>query len=93
MATRSIFLPGKSHGQGSLAGRGVHEVAKRVGHDIATKQQIHYKQNLIEVGGGGYQGCLHPFLQPHACPWLGTRGLERWLGCYLDLGVRGWENT
>ena len=25
----------------------------RVGHDIATKQQIHYKQNLIEVGAVG----------------------------------------
>ena len=70
MATRSIFLPGKSHGQRSLAGRGVHEVAKRVGHDIATKQQSHYKQNLIEVGGGGSP----PFLPTSRLPMAWDQG-------------------
>jgi len=33
-----VFLPGKSHGQRSLAGCIVHGVT-RVGHDFATKQQ------------------------------------------------------
>ena len=33
-----VFLPGKSHGQRSLAGYTVHGVT-RVGHDLGTKQQ------------------------------------------------------
>ena len=38
MATHSIFLSGKSHGQRNLADN-VHGVA-RVGHDLATKPPI-----------------------------------------------------
>ena len=34
----SVFLPGKSRGQRSLEGYS-HEVTRRVGHDLATKQQ------------------------------------------------------
>ena len=36
MTTRPVFLPGKSHGQRSLAGPWGHV---RVGHNLATKQQ------------------------------------------------------
>ena len=54
MPWRRKWLPAPYSCQENLIDRGVsqatvHEVAKRVGHDIATKQ-IHYKQNLIEVG-------------------------------------------
>ena len=35
----AVFLPGKSHGQRSLVGYTVHEVA-RVGHDLATKPPL-----------------------------------------------------
>ena len=39
-----VFLPGKSHGQRSLAGyRQRHR--KTVGHDLATKQQ-NFKRNI-----------------------------------------------
>ena len=34
-----VFLPGESHGQGSLAGYTVHGIA-RVGRDLATKPQL-----------------------------------------------------
>ena len=37
-----IFLPGKSHGQRSLAGYSPW-CCKRIGHDLATKQQQHFK--------------------------------------------------
>ena len=36
MATHSVFLPGKFHGQRSLAGYGP-RVCKRVGHNLGTK--------------------------------------------------------
>ena len=38
MATHSIFLPGKSHGQRSLVGYSPWGL-KRVGHDLTTKKQ------------------------------------------------------
>ena len=34
-----VFLPGESHGQGSLAGYTVHGIV-RVGRDLATKPQL-----------------------------------------------------
>ena len=37
MATTPVFLPGKSHGQKSLAGYSAQR-RKRVGHDLATQQ-------------------------------------------------------
>ena len=38
MATHSIFLPGKSHGQRNLAGYSPF-CCRRVGHNLVTKQQ------------------------------------------------------
>ena len=38
MATQSVFLPGKSHGQWSLANYSLW-CRKRIGHDLATKEQ------------------------------------------------------
>ena len=38
-ATTSVFLPGKSHGQRSLAGYIQSMGSQRVGHYLATKQQ------------------------------------------------------
>ena len=40
MATTPVFLPRESHGQKSLAGYSPWG-GKRVGHDLATKQQQH----------------------------------------------------
>ena len=37
-----VFLPGKSHGQRSLADYSPWEVDRRVRHDLATKQQQQY---------------------------------------------------
>ena len=39
MATHSVFLPGKFHGQRSLVGYSPWS-CKRVGHDLVTKQQL-----------------------------------------------------
>ena len=40
----AVFLPGKSHGQRSLAGY-QQQHGKTVGHDLATKQQ-NFKRNI-----------------------------------------------
>ena len=40
MQPTPVFLPGKSHGQRSLAGYSPW-CCKRVGHDLLTKQQTH----------------------------------------------------
>ena len=45
MATRSIFLPGKLHGQRSPAGYSPWG-RKRVGHELVTKQQKHFKLTM-----------------------------------------------
>ena len=39
MTTHSVFLPGKSYGQRSLAGYIQSTGSQRVGNDLATKQQ------------------------------------------------------
>ena len=43
-----VFLPGKSHGQKSLAGCSP-RCHKGVGHDLATKQQPGYFLTLISI--------------------------------------------
>ena len=43
-----MFLPGKSHGQKSLVGYSPWG-RKRIGHDLATKQQYTKAQSLVEV--------------------------------------------
>ena len=45
MATRSIFFPGKSHGQRSLVGYSPWG-HKRVRHDLATKPQEHSEREV-----------------------------------------------
>ena len=57
-----VFLPGKSHGQGSLAGH------KRLRHDLAMKQQ----QPCGRCGGSCKTTALHCPMCPHPLPvWLG----------------------
>ena len=48
MATHSVFLPGKSHGHKSLVGYSPWG-HKRVGHDLATKQQL--TNNVVLFSG------------------------------------------
>ena len=43
-----VFLPGKSQGQGSLAGYSPW-ACKRVGHDLVTKQQQHLTFNYANI--------------------------------------------
>ena len=43
--TTPVFLPGKSHGQRSLAGYSPWGL-KKVGHDLVTKQQQHFKLHI-----------------------------------------------
>ena len=50
-----LFLPGKSHGQRNLAGYSL-SVCERVGHDLATKQQI----TVMRLEGIA-------FLEPYLC--------------------------
>ena len=47
-----VFLPGKSHGQRSLAGYSLW-CWKRVRHNLASKQQ---QQNVVETLSVGFQG-------------------------------------
>ena len=60
MATHSVFLPRKSHGQRSLMGYS--PWGPRVGHNLATNQQVlpdELKEGLMTVRrhhGGGGQG-------------------------------------
>ena len=54
MATTSVSLPGKSHGQRSLAGCTVHGVKKELNTTVAT--QFNSVQSLSHV-------------QPFATPW------------------------
>ena len=42
----SVFLPGKSHGQRSLACNSLWG-CREVRHDVATKQQQHIHSNII----------------------------------------------
>ena len=42
-----VLLPGKSHGQRSLVGYSPWG-HKRVGHDLATKQQLQQQSNLTQ---------------------------------------------
>ena len=51
MATHSVFLPEKSHGQRSLAGYSAWG-HKRVGHDFATTQQVLHPLHLLSRGSG-----------------------------------------
>ena len=48
MATTSVVLPGKSHGQSSLMGYSSWG-PKRVRHDLATKQQ--QQQDIVTYSG------------------------------------------
>ena len=48
VAFTPVFLPGKFHGQRSLAGYSPCDL-KRVGHDLAIKQQIYYKFKLKKL--------------------------------------------
>jgi len=59
-----VFLPGKSHGQRSLAGYSPWG-RKRARHDLATKQQMevkHRQENKVNTGWGrqgGWCSVLH----------------------------------
>ena len=44
-----VFFPGKSHGQGSLAGYIQSMQSQRVGHNLATEQQQYYTGKLLRV--------------------------------------------
>ena len=48
VAFTPVFLPGKFHGQRSLAGYSPCDLT-RVGHDLAIKQQIYYKFKLKKL--------------------------------------------
>ena len=58
----TVFLPGKSHGQGSPMGYSPWG-CKRVGHNLATKQQqiFRYSVQFSSIT----QSCPTPSLQPH----------------------------
>ena len=69
MATHSTFLPGKSHGQRSLAGSSPW-VRKRVGGDLATKQQHNKLLVYSELCNSCH--CLNPrtrLLSPQKKPY------------------------
>ena len=49
MATTPVFLPGKSHGQRSLAGYSQSMGSQRVGPDLATKQLQEIGQDVLTL--------------------------------------------
>ena len=75
MATHSIFLPGKSHGQRSLVGYSPQGL--RVRHDLATKQQ----ESIEDHNEGNFKAptSIHPerarfTLSPYLCILTFSKG-------------------
>ena len=50
-----VFLPGKAHGQRSLVGSSPWG-HKRVGHDLATKQEQHSSLNISYISQSDSEG-------------------------------------
>ena len=53
-----VFLPGKSHGQRSMAGYSPWD-HRRVGHDLATKQQTTWLPSTISTTLSSLSSCQH----------------------------------